>query len=92
MDLVQAHGKQNKKVYTLLTQDIIACLDTLCSTRTESGIDPENQYLFANSHKGYLSHYDTLYEEARNAGCSRPNLITSTRLRKHIATICQVNM
>lgn len=54
--------------------------------------DASNTYLFANanSKNGWLSGYHVLKKLAEESGVSNKNLFTSTRLRKHIATILQV--
>ena len=48
LELVEYIGKQNKKVATLLTAEVVCALNALVKHRTKCGIKEENQYLFAN--------------------------------------------
>ena len=91
MDLVQSRGKQNKKVTTLFTPEMRIACDILVEYRQECGILANNPYLFANSALLYLNQYQCLTHMAKEAGCDSPNLVTSTRLRKYLATVCQVS-
>ena len=89
---MQTQGKQNKKVTTLLLKEMVAAIDALLEMRDDCGILEENNYLFANSSLGHLSSWDTLTSLAKDAGCLNPMSITSTRLRKYLATIFQVRL
>ena len=91
MDLIQSRGKQNKKVTTLLTPEMKAACEALIEHRHECGILKENPFLFANSALRHLNQYQCLTGMAKEAGCDSPNLVTSTRLRKYLATVCQVS-
>ena len=91
MDLVQSQGKQNKKVTTIFSPEMKAAVQTLIHTRFEYGIHKDNKYMFANLSLGHLDHWQVLQKMAVNAGCSQPKLVSSTRLRKYLATVCQVS-
>ena len=91
LDMVQTQGKQNKRVPIILTPDMIASIDNLVKHREEVGIKTQNRYLFATAAEGHLDSWQVLQNVAKAAGCKQPNLISSTRLRKYIATVCQVS-
>lgn len=90
MDCIQSQGKLNKKVTTLLLPVMVKALDALLDMRTQCGILDENKFLFPNSSLGALPSWATLTGLAEDAGCENPLSITSTRLRKYLATVCQV--
>ena len=88
--MVQTQGKQNKRVAILLTPDMTASIDMLNSHRKSVGIKKKNKYIFASSGVGPLDCFQVLQKVAKDAGCQNPKLITSTRLRKYLATVSQV--
>ena len=90
MDCVQTQGKQNKKVTTLLLDEMVQALDALVAMREPCGILAANKFLFANSSLTHLPSWDTMTSLAKDAGCVNPMSVTSTRLRKYLATIFQV--
>ncbi|XP_077978108.1 uncharacterized protein LOC144433636 [Glandiceps talaboti] len=88
---IEIPGKRGRNVPVLLTPEIKTCVDLLCQTRSEAGVHPNNPYLFARQydslecHRG--SHCLRLY--AFSCGARSPERLTSTNLRKHVATISQ---
>lgn len=48
----------------------------------------ENEYVFHTYGKNIINGTKTLYKIVRK--CERPELVTATRLRKHLATITQL--
>ena len=92
MDLVQSQGKQNKKVATIFLPEMVRAVDTLIDTRVSCGINPTNKYIFSNSAGGHLDTWKVLRTCAELAGCEKPELISATRLRKYLATVCQIMM
>ncbi|KAF2900705.1 hypothetical protein ILUMI_05483, partial [Ignelater luminosus] len=81
LTVVEIVGKRNTIV--ALTKD---CIDILLKSRKADDVSTENPYVFARS---YASQLYCLRNECSNAGLSSPENITSTKLRKYIATICQ---
>ena len=88
--MVQTQGKQNKRVPILLLPDIVRAIEVLNETRNECGISSTNPYVFANGADGHISSWKALNTTACKADCTQPNLVTSTRLRKYVATVSQV--
>ncbi|XP_026187577.1 uncharacterized protein LOC113145275 isoform X2 [Mastacembelus armatus] len=84
-------GKRGRKVAVLLTPAVQKALDLLVSKRQECGVPLENTYLFAKPcaftcYRGS----DCLRYFARVCGAKGPENLTSTRLCKQTATLCQI--
>lgn len=88
---VITQGKGSKPVAILFSKDMQEYIKVLSSIRTLC-VSESNQYLFANpnTNNGCLHGYHSLKKMAEEAEVVNKNLFTSTRLRKHIATILQV--
>jgi isopentenyldiphosphate isomerase len=90
---MEIRGKRGRKVPVLLTEEMKESIDMLVSFREKAGVDPENKHLFACPTNGSM-------HAIRGAACLRtlvqesdlkhPESITSTKMRKHIATMAQV--
>lgn len=75
----------------LLTPDMIAAMELLVKNRNKFQVQTENVYLFARP--GVLSHYrgsDCFRMFAKQCGAKCPEALTSTRLRKQVATLSTV--
>ncbi|CAJ1048439.1 uncharacterized protein LOC119023775 isoform X5 [Xyrichtys novacula] len=90
-DRVEIRGKRSRMVPVLLTPDMISAMDLLVKNRHQCQVHAENAYLFARP--GVLSHYrgsDCLRSYAKQCGAKYPEALTSTRLRKQVATLSTV--
>ena len=91
--MVEIKGKRGRKVPILLTLEVKQAIDVLIHHRSEAGVHPDNPYVFAratrNSRK-CLRGWDCLKAVAIRANVKSPQLITSTKLRKYVATVCQI--
>lgn len=90
-DRVEIRGKRSRMVPVLLTPDMIAAMDLLIKYRNDCQVSTENIYLFARP--GVLSHYigsDCFRKFANQCGAKNPEALTSTRLRKQVATLSTV--
>lgn len=90
-DRVEIRGKRSRMVPVLLTPDMITAMDLLVKTRNQCKVHTENVYLFARP--GVLSHYrgsDCFHKYANQCGAKYPEALTSTRLRKQVATLSTV--
>ncbi|XP_028271116.1 uncharacterized protein LOC114444039 isoform X1 [Parambassis ranga] len=88
---VEIRGKRGRKVAVLLSPDMVDALTHLISKRTECGVPEENEFLFARPH--CLSSYrgqDCLRIYANECGAQNPELLRSTHLCKHVATLSQI--
>ena len=90
MDMVETQGKQNKRVQILLTPDMVRAIYVILAHRPSCGT-LQNKYVFANQGQGHLNYWSVLRNLATEAKCEAPNRMTSTVLRKYVATVTQVN-
>ena len=89
---VEIRGKKGRRVAILLTEQMVANINTMIKMRESIEMDRPDDYLFArpgNNLCPYRGHI-VLSELAKEAGCQRPDLITSTKLRKHLAAMSVV--
>ncbi|KAK0144115.1 N-lysine methyltransferase KMT5A-A [Merluccius polli] len=85
-------GKRGRKVPLLLTPIMRESLDLLVEKREECGVLKENVFLFAlPQSENSLRGYNCLKELVEDCdGINNPTALTSTKLRKHIATMSTV--
>lgn len=84
-------GKRGRKVPILLLERTKASLDFLVEKRSEVGILEENPFLFARlGTTTNLRGCDCLRKFAEESKANNPELLRSTKLRKHVATLCQL--
>jgi hypothetical protein len=93
--MVETRGKQGRKVPIILMSDLKTGIDLLNSLRSAVGVAENNPFVFARAHRDSVEHL-------RGTDCLRqftlecqpklknPEAITSTALRKYIATMSQV--
>ncbi|CAH1159979.1 unnamed protein product [Phaedon cochleariae] len=83
-------GKRGRGVPILISPDVQENIKVLLDLR-KNFINPKNVYFFANvGTLQPISGYKVLRKYASNCGAKNPNALTATRLRKHLATLCQV--
>uniref|UniRef100_A0A087XM20 SET domain-containing protein n=1 Tax=Poecilia formosa TaxID=48698 RepID=A0A087XM20_POEFO len=90
---VEVRGKRGRKVPVLFTTNIKQSVELLIKTREEVGISPTNPYIFARPFYGSQGNFrgcDSLKRFAESCGAKQPQNLTSTKLRKHIATVSQL--
>ena len=89
--VVHIEGKRGRKVPVLLTKTAQAQIGLLIELRSAVGIPDTNVFVFArkNSLQPYRSS-DCLRRFARECGATNASALTSTKLRKHIATMSQM--
>jgi hypothetical protein len=95
LDMVHLPGKGvgARRVPILLTPDVVCAMTTLVAQRSKCGIPSTNPYFFATpSESGYLNGWQAMRNVSEAAELKRPELIHSTRLRKYIATVSQVEI
>ncbi|KAK0132576.1 hypothetical protein N1851_032543 [Merluccius polli] len=85
-------GKRGRKVPVLLTRDMTTSLDFLIEHRMhENNILDTNKYVFARPNADtHIRGSDCLRKCANLCDAKHPETLTSTQLRKHIATLCQI--
>ena len=92
MHRIEIVGKKGRHVAVLLTKQQKKRIDTLNRLRRQAGVDEENKYVFARFGDSLapVRSSDVLRKYAQMCGASKPEFITSTLLRKHVATISQI--
>ncbi|KTG38795.1 hypothetical protein cypCar_00042030 [Cyprinus carpio] len=88
---VEIRGKRGRKVPVLLKPSLVSAMELLVETREVCGVPAENPFMFARS--GAISAYrggECIRRAARECGIKNPEALSSTRLRKHIATMSKI--
>lgn len=89
--MVQIPGKKGRTVPMLITEDVKEGLEVLNNKRDQVGIPQNNPFCFASrSQHGYLDGWQAMNLIAKEANLSKPELVTSTKLRKYNATVSQL--
>ncbi|KAJ8964767.1 hypothetical protein NQ314_004658 [Rhamnusium bicolor] len=86
-------GKGSKSVPILFTKQTQKYIKCLLRVRQETDIVPKsNPYLFANpdSENHWMAGVNIMRKLARSCGAKHPELLTSTKFRKHVATALQL--
>lgn len=88
---LEIRGKRGRKVPVLLTDRMCSSVDLLIETRSCVGVPLDNPYIFANGEgDGFIRGSDCLRKCAHASHAKFPELLTSTKLRKQVATLCQI--
>ena len=89
--IIYTEGKRGRKVPVLLTKSSQDQINVLLELRSSVGVLPTNAFLFArrSSDTPYRSS-DCLRRFAAESGARNPSTLTSTKLRKHVATMSQM--
>ncbi|KAH3885609.1 hypothetical protein DPMN_009604 [Dreissena polymorpha] len=90
---VEIRRKKAKTVAVLLTPDMQRCNDVLLMHRDDAEVNPNNIFVFARANGECLNSIrmsDTLRKFRSTLNLSAGEGLTSTRLRKHVATVSQV--
>ncbi|KAL4704338.1 hypothetical protein ACJJTC_019383 [Scirpophaga incertulas] len=83
-------GKRGRGVPVLLSDDVQSDIDLLISVRSNY-IPDNNNYLFAKPGcQTPLCGYKVVAMYAKSCGAKNPKAITTTKLRKHLATLTQM--
>jgi len=91
LTMIEVIGKRSRIVPILLTGDMESAMETLIKTRVQAGVPDNNEFFFAiPTTVTHLQFFTVLRRVATTAGLKRPDLVTSTRMRKRVATMAQV--
>ncbi|XP_056118313.1 uncharacterized protein LOC130095581 [Rhinichthys klamathensis goyatoka] len=88
---IEIRGKRGRKVPILLTPDMLTSMELLVKTRRNCEVPDENVFMFGRPQA--LSHFrgsDVIRKIAQSCGAKHPETLSSTRLRKHMATMSKV--
>ena len=86
---VVVKGKKGRGVPLLLTTEVSEAITLLLDTKEKVGVKA-SEYVFTTTAGEPLRGCDALKKFALACGAKHPEAITSTNLRKHIATVSQV--
>ncbi|XP_051502746.1 uncharacterized protein LOC127411307 isoform X2 [Myxocyprinus asiaticus] len=88
---IVTRGKRGQPVPILLTPEMLCALELLVKQREAYGVLKDNGYMFARPEAmTHLRGSDCLRGFAKACGAECPKSLTSTRLRKHAATLSTV--
>ena len=90
---VEIRGKRGRKVPMIVDKELEAAIKKIVELREAVGVNPNNKYVFAVPTLGSLQFIrgnDALRKHVRMCQLECPEAITSTKLRKHIATLSQL--
>lgn len=88
----EIRGKRGRGVPVLLTLEMQKAVEILIKMRISFNILEANPYMFAIPYtvNGAYRGTDCLRDAATKSGASSPELLRSTKLRKHVATMTQL--
>ncbi|KAL1492583.1 hypothetical protein ABEB36_010823 [Hypothenemus hampei] len=87
---VVIRGKRGRGVPVLFSPDVQQHIQILLENR-DRFVPKDNLYMFAKSNsKSHIVGYKILNKYAKSCGAKNPESLTSTRLRKHLATLSQL--
>jgi len=90
LERVEIRGKRGRTVPVLFSEDMTRWIDVLLAHRSRY-VPADNPFLFASATEhSYFRGSDVLRTFAVTCGASKPHTLTSTKLRKHIASTVQV--
>ncbi|XP_071839517.1 uncharacterized protein [Apostichopus japonicus] len=93
LERIEIRGKRGRKVPVLLTKEMVQVMELLAAKRTLIGVSETNDYFFARpnfSSMEPLRGADCIRKYALKSGAKHPSNLTSTKLRKQIATVSQI--
>ncbi|KAF5276948.1 hypothetical protein FQR65_LT16128 [Abscondita terminalis] len=92
LTVIDIIGKRGRRVPVILTPEIVAGIDFLLELRLSVGVAVDNPYVFAlgSNSMSYLRGHDCIRTICQQANLKHPDYITGTKLRKYVATVCQL--
>ena len=89
LERLEIRGKRGRIVPILITEEVAEWVQILLKRRSQF-VAGDNPYLFANSCNFFHHGSDVMRKFASLSGAQRPHLLTTTKLRKHVASLAQV--
>ncbi|XP_023821816.1 uncharacterized protein LOC110013576 isoform X1 [Oryzias latipes] len=88
---IEIRGKRGRKVPILLTPEVVTSMEILVKTRFKCGVPDDNPFFFGRPDAvTYFRGSDVIRHTARSCGAKHPEALSSTKLRKHVATMSKV--
>ena len=91
--MVEIIGKRKRKVPVILTEDVKAAIIVLNREREAANVCEGNDFIFAindGKSKHSLRGHDVIKKTCGKVKLQQPNLVTSTNLRKYVASVSQL--
>lgn len=88
---VEVRGKRGRKVPILLSPDVVTSMELLVKTPQSCHVPDGNIFMFGRPEA--LTHFrgsDVIRHVAQSCGAKHPEALSSTKLRKHVATMAKV--
>ena len=90
---LEIRGKRGRKVPLLITKELESAIHLLVKLRESVGVNSNNKFVFAiptmNSLQ-YMRGHDAIRKHVKLSSLKCPEAVSSTKLRKHIATLSQL--
>ena len=93
LKLTYSKGKWKKRVPTLFTDEINKGLNILVKNCIVVEVSSDNIYLFlciTRNSKNHITEWEVVHDIWSKVGLEKPNLIASTKIRKHMAKVLQL--
>ena len=93
LKVIYSKGKRKKRVPTLFIDEVQEAIEILIKNRIKVGAAAGNEYLFACTTKHSVNPirgWEVVHEVCLKANLKKPQLVTSTKIRKHMATVLQL--
>ncbi|XP_009300147.1 uncharacterized protein isoform X1 [Danio rerio] len=88
---IEVRGKRGRKVPILLTPDMVVSMELLVKTRRSCDVPDENVFMFGRPQAlTFFRGSDVIRNIAKSCGAKHPEALSSTKLRKHMATMSKV--
>ncbi|XP_024121096.1 uncharacterized protein LOC112142076 isoform X1 [Oryzias melastigma] len=88
---IEIRGKRGRKVPVLLTPEVVTSMEILVKTRFDCGVPENNPFFFGRPDAAtHFRGSDVIRHTARSCGAKHPEALSSTKLRKHVATMSKV--
>lgn len=88
---IEIRGKRGRKVPILLTPNMLSSMELLVKTRKNCEVLDENPYMFSRPQAlSYFRGSDVIRYIAQRCEAINPVALSSTKLRKHVATMSKV--
>lgn len=89
--MIQMPGKRVRTVPVLILPEVKLAMDALLKARNQHGLFPDNPFFFATTlSDGHLEGCRVMRTIISAANLQQGHLMTSTNLRKYVATVSQV--
>ena len=93
LKMVYVKGKRKRRVPILFTDEMQSGINILLHFRKDVGVSQENQFIFARPSRGSVNAirgWDAVHDVTKRVKLEKPKLITSTKIRKQMATVLQL--